>query len=131
MLFRSPVTRWFILRFLTLFTPSLLDSVLFAAHDLYGNKTSLELAEVMGYRGGKIRELGVTNLGILDIPDTYERYGLKDMLFIPPVVSYAKHIIGVVTMRDGMRISYHFMDGMDKEKEQSFFERAMEYLEIS
>lgn len=128
---KRPVTRWFILRFLTLFTPSLLDSVLFAAHDLYGNKTSLELAEVMGYRGEKMRELGVTNLGILDIPDTYERYGLKDMLFIPPVVSYAKHIIGVVTMGDGMRISYHFMDGMDKEKEQSFFERAMEYLEIS
>lgn len=126
----SPVMRWFILRFLTFFTPSLLDSVLFAAYDLYQNDASLKLAEVMGYKGEKVRELGITNLGIADIPDTYGNYGLKEILFIPPVVSYAKHIIGVVTMADGMRISYHFMNDMDKETELRFFERAMDFLKV-
>lgn len=124
------VMRWFILRFLPLFEPSLLDSVLFVTYDLYQNRTSLKLAEVLGYKGGKTRELGITNLGILDISGTYGDYGLKDMLFVPPVVSYAKHIIGVVTMADGMRISYHFMSDSDKETEQKFFDKAMEYLKI-
>lgn len=125
-----PVMRWFILRFLPLFEPALLDSVLFAAYDLYQNRISLKLAEIMGYKGEKTRELGITNLGRLDISDTYGDYGVKDLLFIPPVVSYARHIIGVVTMGDGMRISYHFMNDSDKEEEQKFFERAMEYLRI-
>lgn len=125
-----PVMRWFILRFLPLFEPTLLDSVLFAAYDLCQNRTSLKLAEVMEYKGEKTRELGVTNLGRLDIPDTYGDYGVKELLFIPPVVSYAKHIVGVATMKDGMRISYHFMNDSDKEEEEKFFERAMEYLRI-
>lgn len=125
-----PVMRWFILRFLPLFEPSLLDSVLFAAYDLYQNRTSLKLAKILGYKGEKTRELGITNLGILDIPHIYGDYGLKDLLFIPPVVSYAKHIIGVVTMADGMRVSYHFMSDSDKEAEQQFFEKAMGYLKI-
>lgn len=50
--------------------------------------------------------------------------------FVPPVVSYAKHIVGVATMKDGMRISYHFMNDSEKEEEENFFERAMEYLKI-
>lgn len=124
----SPVFRYFILRFLPLFDPALLDSILFATYDLCDNKTSAKLAEVMGYKGGKTRELGITNLTRLDIPDTYGSYGIKNVLFVPPVVSYAKHIIGVVTTGDGMRISYHFMSDQDAAEEKKFFERAMENL---
>lgn len=121
----KPLRKYFILQFIPLFIPSLIDSVLLHTYGLYQNKVTQKLARVMGYTGGKTRELGITNLTRLDIPDTYGRYGLKNGLFIPPVVSYAKHIIGVSTMEDGMAISYHFMSDQDKEKEMEFFKCAI------
>lgn len=123
---KRPMMKYFVLRFITLFDPSLLDSVLLYTYGLYQNKTTQKLARIMGYAGGKTRELGITNLTKLDIPSTYGSYGLKTGLFIPPVVSYAKHIIGVSTMEDGMMISYHFMSNQDREKEVQFFNRAIE-----
>lgn len=123
-----PVMRYFILQFMALFEPTLIDSILLYTHQLYENKTAQKLAKVLGYKGGNTRELGITNLTRLDIPDEYGRYAIRDVLFIPPVVSYAKHIIGVVTMEDGMRISYHYMSSEDDAAERSFFERAIGYI---
>ncbi len=127
---RKPVMKYFILRFIPLFTPSLIDSVLLYTYGLYENGTTQKLARLMGYAGGKTRELGITNLTKLDIPHTYGIYGLKNGLFIPPVVSYAKHIIGVSTMEDGMAVSYHFMSDQDREKELEFFRRAVGNLKM-
>jgi hypothetical protein len=127
---RKPVMKYFILRFIPLFTPSLIDSVLLYTYGLYENRITQKLARLMGYSGGKTRELGITNLTKLDIPNTYGIYGLKNGLFIPPVVSYAKHIIGVSTMEDGMAISYHFMNDQDRDKELEFFRRAVRNLKV-
>lgn len=121
-----PVFRYFILQFIPQFAPTLIDSVLLYTYQLYENPVSGKLAKVLGYAGGKTRELGITNLTRLDIPDTYGSYGLKEALFIPPVVSYAEHIIGVVTIGDGMRVSYHYMSDRNDAMEREFFRRAIE-----
>lgn len=125
---KNPVNRYFILQFMPLFEPALVDSVLMHTYNLFENDTTAKLASVLGYKGGKTRELGITNLTRLDIPDSYGQYGIKEVLFIPPVVSYAKHIIGVVTTADGMRISYHFMSDGNEAEEHAFFERAIKTL---
>jgi hypothetical protein len=124
----NPAKRYFILRFLSIFTPAIIDSVLLYTYGIYKNKTSQKLSKALGYTGDKTRELGITNLTRLDIPDTYGRYGLENVLFIPPVVSYAKHIIGVVTVETGMTVAYHFMSDRDKEKEIHFFRQAISNL---
>lgn len=125
---KRPVMRYFILQFMPLFTPTLIDSILLNTYQLYENKTTRKLAQVMGYRGNKTRDLGITNLTRLDIPSVYGKYAIREVLFIPPVVSYAKHIIGVVTMEDGMRISYHYMDRENDVEEQKFFAEAIGYM---
>lgn len=122
--------KYFILQFMPLFMPTLIDSVLLYTYDLYQNKTTQKLAKVMGYKGGKTRELGITNLTRLDIPNTYGPYRIQGAVFIPPVVSYAKHIIGVSTMDDGMVITYHFMSDQDETEEREFFERAVRNIRI-
>ncbi len=126
----KPVTKYFILRFIPLFQKSLIDSALFFTYGLYQNKISQKFAKLMGYAGGQARELGITNLTRLDIPNVYGEYELRNVIFIPPVVSYAKHIIGVVTMGDGMTISYHFMSDQNKEKETEFFKHAIKNLKV-
>lgn len=123
-----PVMRYFILQFIPQFAPTLIDSILLYTYHLYENAVSGKLAKVMGYAGGKTRELGITNLTRLDIPDVYGKYELKEALFIPPVVSYAKHIVGVVSMEDGMRISYHYMSDQSDAMEREFFKRAVEHI---
>lgn len=122
---RRPKNRYFILQFMPLFLPTLIDSVLMHTYDLYENETTHKLAQILGYKGGKTRELGITNLTRLDIPDIYGGYQIRNVLFVPPVVSYVRHIIGVCTTGDGMRVSYHFMSDADEEKEHAFFERAV------
>ncbi len=126
----KPVTKYFILRFLPLFQKSLIDSVLLYTYGLYQNKTTQKFAKLMGYVGGQTRELGITNLTKLDIPYVYGAYEIKNMIFIPPVVSYAKHIIGVATMEDGMTISYHFMSDQNKVRETKFFKHAIRNLKV-
>lgn len=126
----QPVKKYFILRFLPLFQKSLIDSVLLYTYGLYKNKTTQKFARLMGYVGGQTRELGITNLTKLDIPYVYGDYEIKNIIFIPPVVSYAKHIIGVATMEDGMTISYHFMSDQDKEREAEFFKHAIKNLKV-
>lgn len=122
---KRPVMKYFVLQFMSIFNPNLVDSVLLYTYGLYKNKTTENLSKVLGYTGEKTRELGITNLTKLDIPNKYGTYGLKNGLFIPPVVSYANHIIGVSTMEDGMTISYHFMSDQEKEKELEFFQRGI------
>lgn len=120
-----PIKKYFVLKFMALFIPTLIDSVLLYTYGLYQNKVTQKLAKVLGYMEGKTRELGITNLTKLDIPNTYGPYRINGALFIPPVVSYAKHIIGISTIEDGMTISYHFMSNQDEAKEQEFFKRAI------
>ncbi|VYU17114.1 hypothetical protein [Clostridium tertium] len=125
---KTPAKKYFIIKFMQLFSPSLLDSIVLYKYGLYENDVTKKIAKVMGYVGDKTRDLGITNLTKLDIPNKYGNYEIKNVLFIPPVVSYAKHIIGVSTMNDGMNISYHFMSNEDMEKEIRFFKRGIKNL---
>lgn len=123
---RNPVMKYFILRFIELFSPTLIDSILLHTYDLYQNQVTHKLAKIMGYKGKKTRELGITNLTRLDIPNIYGSYGINEALFIPPVVSYAKHIIGVSTLEDIMMITYHFMSEQNEIEELAFFKSAIQ-----
>lgn len=125
---KTSVKKYFILKFMPLFSSSLLDSILLCKYGLYDNNVTKKMAKVMGYVGDETRDLGITNLTKLDIPNKYGDYEIKNALFIPPVVAYARHIIGVVTMNDGMNISYHFMSDEDMEEKIQFFKRGIKNL---
>jgi len=123
---KHPVKKFLVLQIIPFFVPTLVDSVLLHIYNLYQNKTTQKLAKVMGYKGSFKRELGITNLTKLDIPNAYGSYRITNVLFIPPVISYAKHLIGVSTTEDGMTISYHFMSNQDETEELVFFKRAIQ-----
>lgn len=46
------------------------------------------------------------------------------MMFIPPVISYGKRIIGVISDENGMNIIYHFMNELNEVNEKAFFDLA-------
>ncbi|MBQ7076890.1 MAG: hypothetical protein IJM91_01995 [Lachnospiraceae bacterium] len=61
---------------------------------------------MLGY-GKKTKNLSVTNLTRLDIPDMYGEFKVDFFSFIPPVVSYGKNIVGVSTLGDCTVIVLH------------------------
>ena len=89
------------------FEPTLVDAVNleFAGH--FHSRTTERLAKILGY-GQNTKDISITNLTRLDIPVEYGEYRLADLIFVPPVVSYGKNIIGMVTVGDHLNTTYHY-----------------------
>lgn len=45
----------------------------------------------------------------IDIPTRYGNYQIENIIFVPPAVSYAHNIIGVLTVNGKMTFSLHEM----------------------
>ena len=105
----SPLWKYFVLLFMDRLCPTLIDAVLMHTHGCLENDFAAKIANIMGYIGERSRDLGVTNLGMIDIPSVHETFVIDDILFVPPKVSYAKQVIGVSTYGNKLTISYHNM----------------------
>lgn len=89
--------KYFVLHFMECLSPSIIDAVLMQTHGCYSCKLSEKMAHIMGYTDKNSRDLGVTNLGVIDIEPNHKNYEIKDIIFIPPKVSYTKNVVGVST----------------------------------
>ncbi|MDE7404493.1 MAG: hypothetical protein K2M81_05235, partial [Lachnospiraceae bacterium] len=119
--------RWFVLRFLSNLSPSLIDGVLLYTHHCYANPLIEQLAKVMRYVGDNTRDLGITNLTVLDIPAVYDTVKIEKIIFVPPNVSYSSNIIGISTFNGEMTITYHGTEDK-KEQQKQFFDRGVKNL---
>ncbi len=99
--------KYFVLLFMERLCPSLIDAILLQSYGCYQNKLTEKMARVMGYIGDGGRDLGVTNLNKIDIPSVHERFVIKDIIFVPPKISYAKKVIGISTYADKLKVCYH------------------------
>lgn len=97
----------FVLQFLAELPMTLIDAVLLNTYHLCCDRLAEKTAKVMQYSGKNKRGLGVTNLTVLDIPISYGNYEIKNIIFVPPAVSYCQNVIGVSTVNGRMTISYH------------------------
>lgn len=121
--------RYFILHFMSLFAPPLIDSILMCAYGLYDNKVSKKAAAMMGYAPLKATSLSVTNLTRLDIAEEYGNFGIENLYFVPPLVSYAYQTFGVATTSSGMTVTFHSMSDRYTDSEKQMFYDAMSFLE--
>lgn len=105
----SNLMKYFILLFMEQLCPSLTDAVLLQSHGCFNNKHIEAMTKVMGYTGNSGRDLGVTNLNIIDIQNKYEQFAIEDIYFIPPKVSYAKNVVGISTYNNKLTLCHHNM----------------------
>ena len=77
----------------------------------------------MGYEGPQKRTLGITNLTVLPIKTDYGPFGIEQLTFVPPAVSYAQRVIGAVTLRGQLCITYRLMQ--NDARERAFFKQAI------
>ena len=98
--------KYLVLRFMSAFEPTLVDAVNLEFAGYFHSKSTAKLAKILGY-GQNTKDLSLTNLTKVDIPIDYGKYRLTDLIFVPPVVSYGKNIIGMVTVSGYLNTTYH------------------------
>ncbi|MBO7448864.1 MAG: hypothetical protein J6U54_00710 [Clostridiales bacterium] len=86
--------------------PSLIDTLCLESAGVYKDNITNGYLEQMGY-GSKSRDISVSNLMRIDIRTDYGNFRIEDMVFIPPVVSYVKDVVGILTINDTLVISRH------------------------
>ncbi len=96
-----------VLQFVTLLPMTLMDAVLFNTYNSCCDRLAEKTAKILGYSENTKIELGISNLMVLDIPASYGNYKIKNVIFVPPAVSYSHNIIGVSTINGRMTIAYH------------------------
>ena len=101
--------RFFVLKFMGLIDPTLKDSLNLEHAGCFSGKTSAKVAELLGY-GNTAKDISITNLTRVDIPLEYGDVKIEEIAFIPPIVSYAKNVYGMVTANDVMIVSRHIYE---------------------
>lgn len=102
----DPRKKWLMLRFYGELDGTLSDAVNMLAAGAFSSRAVSAAAEALGY-GKKVKDLSITNLTRLDIPTVYSGFSIEGVSFIPPVVSYAKNVVGIVTANGCMRVTLH------------------------
>lgn len=110
----KPMLKYFILQFMAAFEPPLVDAVNLEFAGCFHSKTSAKLARLLGY-GTNTKDFSITNLTKLDISTEYSgscaSLKIEDFVFVPPVVSYGKNIIGMVTANGRLCTALHRYEG--------------------
>lgn len=97
------------LQFLACLPKTLIDACLLQTHGCCSDRLAGQTAKIMGYIGKTKRDLGISNLTTVDIPIVYGSCRIKNIIFVPPAVSYSRNIIGISTFNGQMTISWHNM----------------------
>ena len=101
---------YLVLLFMGKLDPTLVDALSLEHAGYFSSKLSKKVAELLGY-GSKVKDISLTNLTRVDIPTVYGDHKIEELVFVPPVVSYGKNIIGIVTANDVMNIAVHKISG--------------------
>ena len=112
----DPDDRNFILPFMASFEPSLVDAINLEHAGTFKSRTSNRLANILGYLK-KTKDLSITNLTRLDIPDVYGDLKVDYFSFIPPVISYGKNIIGFSTLGECCVMTVHRVREISRQAE--------------
>lgn len=97
----------FVLQFLAQLPMTLIDAVLLNTYNSCCERLAEKTAKIFGYTEKTKIDLGISNLTVLDIPVSYGKYKIENIIFVPPAVSYSNNIIGVSTVNGRMTISHH------------------------
>ena len=102
----NPRWRYSVLQLIGRLDPALIDTLSLEAAGAFHTKTTSRFADIMNY-GKKKKDLSITNLMRADIRTDYGDLRIKDIAFVPPVVSYGENLIGIITVNDTMIVTRH------------------------
>ena len=101
----SEPMRYHIPQFVAILDPTLMDAAV--AHFVLGfdNEAARKASYVIGYTSNLGTDVGITNLGVLDVKTQYGDYRITNMIGIPPHVSATRRVISIYTYNEKMTIT--------------------------
>ena len=107
----DPKAKYIVLHFIGSIDPSLIDTLSLEAAGTYHTRITGMFADIMNYGPNvKKKDLSISNLMKSDIRTEFGKVRISDIAFVPPVVSYGKNIIGIITVNDTMIVTHHTME---------------------
>ncbi len=122
----DPKARGFLLKFMSLIAPTLIDAAYFSAFGGYANPIASRAAQMFGFTGTP-KGVSLTNLARLPIPCAYGKYRLREVVFVPPLVPGASRLVGAAALDGALCLTMHF-DARETDRMQEDFSRAVGYL---
>ena len=105
----DPKARYSVLQLIGNLDPTLIDTLSLEAIGAYHTRETARFANIMCYGKNK-RDLSITNLMRTDIRTEYGSHKIKDIAFVPPVVSYGKNLTGIITVNDTLIVTRHIYE---------------------
>jgi len=101
----SEPKRYHIPQFVAILDPTLMDAAV--AHFVLGfdHEAARKASYIIGYTSKLGTDVGITNLGVLDVKTQYGDYRITNMMGIPPQVSASRRVISVYTYNGKMTIT--------------------------
>ena len=101
----SEPKKYHIPQFVAILDPTLMDAAV--AHFVlgYDNEAARKASYVIGYTSHLGTDVGITNLGVLDVKTQYGEYRITNMIGIPPQVSATRRVVSIYTYNGKMTIT--------------------------
>lgn len=102
----NPAKKFFIAKSLGLFGFGLLDGALMAKYTGYKNKIAESVVDIIGMSGKNKTQLGITNLGNLNLRTEYDSFNVEEFEAMAASMSTTKQVLAVCTLKDKMNICF-------------------------
>ena len=101
----SEPKKYHIPQFVAILDPTLMDAAV--AHFVldFDNEAARKASYVIGYTSNLGTDVGITNLGVLDVKTQYGDYRITNMIGIPPHVSATRRVVSIYTYNGKMTIT--------------------------
>ena len=102
----NPAKKFFIAKSLGLFGFGLLDGALMAKYTGYKNEIAESVVDIIGMSGKNKVQLGITNLGNIDLKTKYDAFEVEDFEPLAASMSTTKSVMALCTLNNKINICF-------------------------
>ncbi|MBR6769931.1 MAG: hypothetical protein IKM28_01565 [Lachnospiraceae bacterium] len=102
----DPSKKYFVTNTFGLFDHNLMDGALMAKYTGYQNEMAEKLGSIIGMSGENKTQLGVTNLGKVNLKEEYASFKVQNILVIATPMSTTKDVVCAYTFKDKINLCY-------------------------
>ena len=102
----NPAKKFFIAKSLGLFGFGLLDGALMAKYTGYKNEIAESVVDIIGMSGKNKVQLGITNLGNIDLKTEYDAFEVEDFEPLAASMSTTKSVMALCTLNNKINICF-------------------------
>jgi len=102
----DPSKRFFVVKSVELFNPTLVDGALMAKYAGYKNETAEKMIDAMAMSGANKTQLGVTNLANIKLKAEYDSFQVQDVKCLAASMATTRDVLAVCTFENRMNLCF-------------------------